>query len=95
MTRTELLELAGRAINQDRQTQHGSPERNFTRIAEFWSVYTGAIITPADVSVMMCLLKISRIRHRSEYIDNWVDLVGYAACGGEIAIKDDSIHQKC
>ena len=36
-----------------------------------------------DVAVMMILLKIARVAS-SKKSDNWVDIAGYAACGGEI-----------
>ena len=40
---------------------------------------------------MMALLKIARIATGGPKEDSWVDLAGYAACGGEIVsakIKD-------
>lgn len=33
---------------------------------------------------MMCLFKIARIATGHGKADNWVDLAGYAACGGEL-----------
>ena len=33
---------------------------------------------------MLALLKIARIASGRAKEDNWVDLAGYAACGGEI-----------
>lgn len=39
---------------------------------------------PEDVAAMMALLKIARIASGHAKADNWVDLAGYAACGGEI-----------
>lgn len=41
-------------------------------------------IFPEDVSMMMALLKIARIRNGGGSGDSFVDLAGYAACGGEI-----------
>ena len=34
---------------------------------------------------MMCLLKLARIGSGIYSEDNWTDLAGYAACGGELA----------
>lgn len=36
----------------------------------------------------MGLLKIARISENPQHMDSWCDLAGYAACGGEIALKD-------
>lgn len=33
---------------------------------------------------MMCLFKIARIATGYGKADNWIDLAGYAACGGEL-----------
>lgn len=41
-------------------------------------------IFPEDVSMMMALLKIARIKNGGGSGDSFVDLAGYAACGGEI-----------
>lgn len=41
-------------------------------------------ILPEDVAAMLALLKIARIASGHAKADNWVDLAGYAACGGEI-----------
>jgi hypothetical protein len=44
-----------------------------------------APVSATDVAVMMGLLKIARIKTSPAHADNWVDLAGYAACGGELA----------
>ena len=44
-------------------------------------------ITPQDVAMMMALLKIARIKNGGGTGDSFVDLAGYAACGGEICGK--------
>jgi hypothetical protein len=41
-------------------------------------------IGPEDVAAMMCLFKIARIATGHGKADNWIDLAGYAACGGEL-----------
>lgn len=41
-------------------------------------------ILSVDVAMMMALLKIARIRNGGGSGDSFVDLAGYAACGGEI-----------
>lgn len=42
-------------------------------------------IGPEDVAMLMALLKIARICTGTGTADSFVDLAGYAACGGEIA----------
>lgn len=41
-------------------------------------------IGPEDVAAMMCLFKLARIATGHGKADNWIDLAGYAACGGEL-----------
>ena len=43
------------------------------------------IIGAKDVAMMMALLKIARICTGTGTEDSFIDLAGYAACGGEIA----------
>lgn len=84
MKRKEILEEAMRCVCADRQDQYGSPENNFRLIADLWNKYVGVSnIKPRDVAAMLALLKIARIRNGVKD-DNWVDLAGYAACGGEL-----------
>lgn len=87
-TRKELLQMADSIVTCDRNEQYGEPEDNFSNIAKFWSVYLGQDINGEDVSIMMILFKVARLIG-SEYknTDSWVDIIGYAACGGEIASK--------
>ena len=64
-------------------------EDNFREIAELWTQYIDHTITSIDVSVMMALLKIARLKSNSTNPDNWIDACGYMACGGELATKED------
>lgn len=93
MTRTEILEAARGCVCGDREEDYGSPEDSFTTIAFFWETYIRARcvgpdtiveVLPEDVAAMMALLKIARITSGAGKADNWVDLAGYAACGGEL-----------
>ena len=81
-----------------------SPENSFSLIADFWNAYIARIgdkqrdeeggiiysphLTSSDIAAMMALLKIARISESPQHMDSWVDLAGYAACGGEIAGKE-------
>lgn len=84
-TRKEILKQATDAVCTDREGQYGSPEDNFRRIADLWTAYWGGYpFEPKDVAMMMSLLKIARIATGKHKDDNYIDLAGYAACGGEL-----------
>ena len=92
-TRAQVLELAKKCVCSDRESQYGSPENNFALIAAFWALYLEEKLHLAkvpfeaeDVAMMMALLKIVRCTTGQAKLDNYVDLAGYAACGGEIAM---------
>lgn len=84
MNRPEILDKAKACVCGDRERDYGSPESNFGKLAEFWATYLNYDITAKDVAAMLALLKIARIASGHAKDDNWVDLAGYAACGGEI-----------
>lgn len=99
MTRNEILDTAKRCVSGDREQDYGSPENNFETIAALWSTYIRATrpkskdwafneLSAKDVAAMLALLKIVRISSGHAKEDNWVDLAGYAACGGEIETKE-------
>lgn len=84
VTRESILAEARRCVCTNRETDYGSPENSFGKIAALWAAYLEEPIDPVDVAVMMALLKIARISSGHGKADNWIDLAGYAACGGEI-----------
>lgn len=93
MSRKDILEAASKAVHaEDKEHDYGKPEDNFATIAELWNTYLEATcddpdrsvcLGSRDVAVMMILLKIARLS-MSNKTDHWVDIAGYAACGGEI-----------
>lgn len=89
MKRSEILEAAKKCVCGEREEQYGSPGNSFSAIAALWDDYIFAakrkevFITARDVALMMSLLKIAREATGGK-ADNWIDLAGYAACGGEI-----------
>ena len=86
MKRTDILATASEYVSIDRAATHGDAEDNFSRTADLWNAYLGMDdITSIDVAVMLAMLKVARIRSNPTHVDNWIDLAGYAACGGEIA----------
>lgn len=87
MNRADILDTAKGYVTKDRAADHGDMEDNFSTIAAFWSAYLKAPVSAHDVAAMMGLLKIARLRSNPAHQDNWIDLAGYAACGGEITTK--------
>lgn len=87
-TRREILEAAARCVCGDRDEQYGKPENNFLRIARLWEAYLQHPVGAVDVANMMILFKVARVKGGnligSDTCDSWVDIAGYAACGGEI-----------
>lgn len=93
MKRDEILEAARTFVCGEREQDYGSPENSFGLIARLWEDYlqshcvwsNGCVdISAKDVAVMMILLKVARVAGGSNSNDNWIDIAGYAACGGEI-----------
>lgn len=94
-SRQEILDRALKCVNGDRDQQYGKPEDSFSIIARFWTAYInspGVIIERKDVAAMLGLLKIARISSGVQKADNWVDLAGYAACGGECESEDTAVN---
>lgn len=88
MKRNDVLDKAKQCVSGDREQDYGTPEHNFSVIADLWTTYLfnldAAELTPKDVAAMLSLVKIARISSGHAKEDNWVDLAGYAACGGEL-----------
>lgn len=95
-TREKVLADAKKNVCGQREHDYGSPEDSFGTIANLWTAYmTGTCgefveFSPVDVSVLLGLLKVARIASNPKHMDNWVDLAGYAACGGEIAGREEA-----
>ena len=88
-TRKRVLSEAERCVCGKREQDYGTPEDSFQKIGTFWTAYLNynVKIDAEDVAAMMALLKIARISENPQHMDSWVDLAGYAACGGEITGK--------
>ena len=83
MDRESILKNALEIVMKDRNVEYGSPEDNFKDIAALWSTYKKCDFTAHDVGVMMILLKVSRLMTSPHVEDHYVDIAGYAACGGQ------------
>ena len=90
MTRAQILDEAKGIVTGKRDEQYGHPEDNFALIASLWTTYTNAryeygnALTPQNVANMMILLKVARNATGRGKDDNYIDIAGYAACGGEL-----------
>jgi len=88
MNNTHVLEEAERKINGVRQMEYGNAKDSFATIAEMWSIFKGVAISPADVAMMMILLKVARSRGTIK-LDSLVDIAGYAALADQLENYND------
>ena len=88
MKRQDILERANELISIDRDKEYGSAKENFEVIAKLWGAYLGKELDAVDVSILMALLKISRLKRNKKKLDSWQDAAGYIALGGEIATEE-------
>lgn len=81
----------------------GGPENSFSLVAELWAPIIRARCVPpgtevtldaVTVALLMTELKIARAATNTGHMDNWVDLAGYAACGGDAANEEKSREKK-
>lgn len=89
MKKEEFLDKAKECVCGQREKDYGPMKRNFQMIADLWNAYLlpddlTHTITSTDVAMMMALLKIARIKNGEGTEDGFIDLAGYAACGGEL-----------
>lgn len=82
INRNEILSKAKSIINGERQGTYGDAEDSFQTIADMWSAYLNTEISSEDVA-----------RNSSGVYkdDNWIDICGYAALGGEIQAAKNAI----
>ena len=88
MNRAAILSTATQAVTVDRAATHGDAECNFASIGAIWSARLGVPITAAQVAIMLVDLKTCRAWGNPGHADSWVDIAGYAACGGEIGTNN-------
>lgn len=87
MSRTEILDESSSLINGQRAKDYGDPVESFARIALIWSGILGTPVSSEQVAMCLIGLKLSRLSHTPTHHDSWVDVVGYAALGGEVAAR--------
>ncbi len=89
MKRDDILGAARECVCKTRAQEYGDARRNLTMIAALWAAYLSDVdteyLSAEDVANMMILLKVTHT-HGGDVpkADNWIDIAGYAALGGEI-----------
>lgn len=92
--RSKVLHEAANLITGQRQKDYGTPEENFKRIGDHWTIHLksilkdGAEITPRLVAELMMLLKIARTAN-SPTQDSYVDAAGYSGIAAELAAREE------
>jgi hypothetical protein len=75
-------------VGGDRRAIYGDALDNFTRTGKLWAVVLGVEeVTAEQVAMCMVLLKLDRLCSTPNHEDSWVDMIGYAALGGDIAMR--------
>ena len=88
MKTKEILEEATKLASGQRQIDYGDKTENHTNIARLWTAYMGYIISPHDVAILMCLLKIARTKLGVISKDTYMDMSAYSAIAGEIKFNE-------
>jgi len=79
-----FLTEAETLINGDRASDYGEARVNHQRIAAIWSIILDVEVTPEHVVACMIGVKLARLAENIDKDDSWIDIIGYAALGGEI-----------
>lgn len=82
--RRMILKDAEHCVCTDRNLLYGEPEDSFGMIARLWSAYLGMPVSKQQAIDMLILFKVARNgTAKKPCRDTYVDIAGYAACGGE------------
>ena len=88
MKTKDFLNEAIKLASGQRQADYGDKTENHTNIARLWTAYLEYTITPHDVAILMCLLKIARTKLGAISKDTYMDMSAYSAIAGEIKFKE-------
>lgn len=72
---------------KERASEYEPPAISLGKIALYWSEYIDAEITPYDVAIMMCQLKIARLS-KGHHQDSLEDAAAYLAIAN--SLKDET-----
>ena len=86
--RDYFLAEAQKLIKGPRAIDYGPVKKNHQRIADIWTILLDKKlkepITPEEVVACMVGVKTARLAEDINKDDSWIDIIGYAALGGEI-----------
>ncbi len=83
----ENLRQALKILKGPREKEYGNKKDNHENIAGLWSAYLDTKVSAHDVSILMLLLKVARLKSGQPSRDTYVDMVGYSAIAGELSDK--------
>lgn len=90
--RKEVLREVEKCVCRDRQAAYADAEDNFKDIAAIASIVLSPKLkeplSAADVASFCAAIKLARLRTSPGHMDNWIDLAGYAVCGGGIVLAE-------
>ena len=70
-----------------RRQDYGDALESFEAIAKLWSVVLKTDVTAEQVALCQAMVKMGRLLNTPNHTDSWVDIIGYAALGGDIAMR--------
>ena len=88
MKTKDFLGEAIKLASGQRQVDYGDKTENHENIAKLWTAYLEYIITPHDVAILMCLLKVARTKLGTVSKDTYMDMSAYSAIAGEIKFNE-------
>lgn len=86
--RDSVIGEAADIISGERAAAYGDAAEDFGRIAAMWSAILGVEVPTEKVAMMMVAVKLSRLSQSPAHRDSWVDVIGYAGLGAEVAKVD-------
>jgi hypothetical protein len=95
MKAIQILERAAELVGGDRANTHGNMRKVHNSIAILWNAYLeirtdpSAPLSPADIAMMMVLLKAARTQNGRMNADDSVDGAGYFGIYGELVHGDE------
>ena len=95
MTRTpeqlyvQLLEKCG-LIHEARGKRYGPFHDNLEQIATRWTVLLGYVVSPTQASMLLCDMKLDRIRKTPGHVDSYLDAVNYLLFAAALETTNDT-----
>ena len=94
----EIANTAATLVGGDRDKTHGDKRENFQNCADLWTAWIQlrfpgceVQLEAVDFGAMMVLVKLARTQTGTINLDDYVDMCGYAACMGEIALEEPPV----